>query len=145
MLHIPYKGGGPAVIVLLSGEATVGFASSPSCISQIRSGQLRGIAVTTAKRPPFLPELPTVAEAGVAGYESEIWLAMPVPAGTPVEIITRVRTDTLQALQFSDVKVRLDASGLLPMTTTPERLGTLIGSEIEKWGVVVKGLGLRVS
>jgi tripartite-type tricarboxylate transporter receptor subunit TctC len=88
MLHVPYKGGGPAMIALISGEAAVGFASTPSCINHVKAGRLRGLAVTTAKRSPFLPDLPTVAEAGVPGYVSEIWLAMLVPSGTPEEIIT---------------------------------------------------------
>jgi tripartite-type tricarboxylate transporter receptor subunit TctC len=145
MLHIPYRGGGPAVIALVSGEAAVGFATTPSCIHQIKSGRLRGLAVTTATRSPFLPSLPTVAEAGVPGYETEVWLAMLVPTGTPKEIIARVRADTIKAFQFADVKARLKATGLVPMTSTPEQLGALIRSEIEKWGKVVKALDLRVN
>lgn len=145
MLHIPYKGGGPVVIALVSGEAAVGFATTPSVIHQIKAGRLRGLAVSTAKRSSFLPQLPTVAEAGVPGYETEVWLAMLVPAGTPKEIIARVRADTIKAFQFADVNARLKATGLVPMTSTPEQLGAFIHSEIEKWGKVVKDLGLRVN
>jgi tripartite-type tricarboxylate transporter receptor subunit TctC len=133
MLHIPYKGGGPSVIALVSGEAAVGFATTPSCIVQIQNGRLRGLAVTTPKRSPFLPELPTVAEAG-----------LPVPAGTPKEVIQRLHADSVKALQFPDVKKRLDATGLVPIGNGPDEFGRYIRSEVEKWGKVVKALDLRV-
>ena len=144
MLHIPYKGGGPSVIALVSGEASVGFTTTPSCINQIKSGQLRGLAITTPKRSPFLPELPTVAEAGVRGYDAETWYGMLVPAGTSKEIIARLHTESVKALQLADVKTRLDAAGLVPVGSTPEQLGDYMRSEVTKWGKVVKGLDLRV-
>jgi len=144
MLHIPYKGGGPSVVALVSGEASVGFATTPSCITHINSGRLRGLAVTTAERTASLPDLPTVAEAGVPGYEAEVWLAMLVPNGTPKEIIAQVRAATIKALEFDDVKKRLSATGLVPVTSTPEALGAFMRSEIGKWGKVVKALALRV-
>jgi tripartite-type tricarboxylate transporter receptor subunit TctC len=144
MLHIPYKGGGPSVIALVSGEAAVGFTTTPSCINQIKAGRLRGLAITTAKRSPFLPDLPTVAEAGVPGYEAEAWYGMLVPAGTPRKIIARLHADSVKAMKFADVKSRFDATGLVPIGSTPKQLGSYILSEIEKWGKVVKALGLRV-
>jgi tripartite-type tricarboxylate transporter receptor subunit TctC len=144
MLHIPYKGGGPSVIALVSGEAAVGFTTTPSCIFQIKNGQLRGLAVTTPKRSPFLPELPTVAEAGVPGYAAEAWYGMLVPDGTPKAIIERLRADSVKALQFPDVKLRLDATGLVPIGNGPEEFGAYIKSEIAKWGKVVRALNLRV-
>jgi tripartite-type tricarboxylate transporter receptor subunit TctC len=144
LLHIPYKGGGPSVIALVSGEAAVGFTTTPSCITQIKAGRLRGLAITTAKRSPFLPHLPTVAEAGVPGYDAEAWYGMLVPAGTPREIIARLHTESVKAMQFPDVKSRLDATGLVAIGSNPEKLGTYIGSEIDKWGKVVKALALRV-
>jgi tripartite-type tricarboxylate transporter receptor subunit TctC len=144
MLHIPYKGGGPSVIALVSGEAAVGFATTPSCIFQIQNGKLRGLAVTTPKRSPFLPDLPTVAEAGVPGFAAETWYGMLVPAGTPKEIIQRLHADSVKALQFPDVRKRLDATGLVPVGNTPEEHERYIRSEIEKWGKVVRALDLRV-
>jgi tripartite-type tricarboxylate transporter receptor subunit TctC len=144
MVHIPYKGGGPSVIALVSGEASVGFATTPSCIFQIKSGRLRGLAVTTATRSPFLPELPTVAEAGVPGYAAENWYGMMVPAGTPKEIIERLHADSVKSLQFEDVKERFHATGLVPFTNTPDEYERYIRSEIEKWAKVVKALNLRV-
>ena len=144
MLHIPYKGGGPSVIALVSGEAAVGFTTTPSCIFQIKAGKLRGLAVTTSKRSPFLPDLPTVAEAGVRGYEAEAWYGMLVPTGTPKDIIKLLHANSVKALKFDDVKKRLDATGLVPVGNTPEEFDRYIRSEIDKWGKVVKALGLRV-
>lgn len=144
MLHIPYKGGGPSVVALVSGEASVGFTTTPSCITQIKAGRLRGLAVTTAKRSPFLPDLPTVAQAGVPGYAAEAWYGMLVPAGTPNDIIERLHAASVKALQFDDVKARFTATGLVPVGGTPKELGDYTLSEIEKWGRIVKVLGLRV-
>src|SRR5262245_5923731 len=144
MLHIPYKGGGPSVTALVGGEASVGFATTPSCITALQAGRLRGLAVSSAQRSPYLPELPTVAEAGVPGYETTAWYAMIVPAGTPAEIITRLNTETARVLTLPDVKSRLDATGMVPASSTPEDLGKQIHAEIAKWAKVVKALDLRV-
>jgi len=144
MLHIPYKGGGPSVIALVAGEAMVGFATTPSCIVQIQAGRLRGLAVSSAQRSPYLPELPTVAEAGVPGYETSAWYAMIVPTGTPADIIARLNTETARALTLPDVKTRLDATGMVPKSSTPEELRTHIHEEIAKWAKVVRALDLRV-
>ena len=144
MLHIPYKGGGPSVIALVSGEASVGFTTTPSCINQIKAGRLRGLAVTTPKRSPFLPQLPTVAESGLPGYEAEAWYGVLVPAGTPKQIIARLHTESVKSLQFADVKARLKATGLVPIGGTPEALEAYMRSEVGKWGTVVKALDLRV-
>jgi tripartite-type tricarboxylate transporter receptor subunit TctC len=145
MLHIPYKGGGPSVIALVSGEAAVGFATTPSCIFQIQAGKLRGLAVTTPKRSPFLPKLPTVAETGVKGYAAEAWYGMLVPDGTPKDIIQRLHDDSVKSMQFDDVKKRLDATGLVAATNTPDEFGAYIRSEIAKWGKVVRSLNLHVN
>ena len=144
MLHIPYKGGGPSVIGLVSGEAAVGFTTTPSCIHQLQAGRLRGLAVSSAQRSPFLPDLPTVAEAGVPGYETTAWYGMVVPTGTPAEIIARLNAETARVLTLSDVKSRLEATGMVPKSSTPEELGKHIHNEIAKWAKVVKDLGLRV-
>jgi len=144
MLHIPYKGGGPSVIALVAGEAAVGFTTTPSCIHQLQAGRLRGLAVSSAQRSPFLPDLPTVAEAGVRGYETTAWYGMMVPTGTPAEIIARLNAETAKVLAMSDVKSRLDSTGMVPQTSTPEELGRHITNEIAKWAKVVTALGLRV-
>jgi len=144
MLHIPYKGGGPSVVALVSGEAAVGFTTTPSCIFHIKSGRLRALAVTTPKRSPFLPDLPTVAEAGIPGYAAESWYGMLVPTGTPKPIIDRLHADSVKALQFDDVKKRLYTTGLVAVGNGPEEFGRHMNSEVEKWGKIVKSLGLRV-
>jgi tripartite-type tricarboxylate transporter receptor subunit TctC len=144
MLHIPYKGGGPSVIGLVAGEAAVGFTTTPSCIFQIKAGRLRGLAVSTATRSPYLPHLPTVAEAGVPGYETSAWYGMVVPTGTPAEAIARLNAEAAKAMTFPDVKSRLDATGMVPGTSTPEELGRHMQAEVAKWAKVVKALNLRV-
>ena len=144
MLHIPYRGGGPSVIALVAGEAAVGFTTTPSCIHQIQAGRLRGLAVSTAQRSPYLPELPTVAEAGVPGYETSAWYGMVVPTGTPAEIIARLNAETAKVLTLPDVKSRLDATGMVPQSSSPEELGRHMHNEIAKWAKVVKALDLRV-
>ncbi|MGQ0522079.1 MAG: Bug family tripartite tricarboxylate transporter substrate binding protein [Betaproteobacteria bacterium] len=144
MLHIPFRGGGPSVIGLVSGEAAVGFTTTPSCIGQIKAGRLRALAVSTAQRSPFLPDLPTVAEAGVPGYDTSAWYALLAPTGTPKEAIERLNTETAKVLTLPDVKSRLDATGMVVNYSGPEELDRKIHDEIAKWAKVVKALGLTV-
>jgi tripartite-type tricarboxylate transporter receptor subunit TctC len=144
MLHIPYKGGGPSVVGLVSGEASVGFTTTPSCITALQSGRLRGLAVSTAKRSPYLPDLPTVAEAGVKGYETSAWYGMLVPTGTPADVVARLNTETAKALTLPDVKSRLDATGMDPSSSTPVALGKLMKEEVARWAKIVKALNLKV-
>jgi tripartite-type tricarboxylate transporter receptor subunit TctC len=145
MLHVPYRGGGPSVTALVSGESKVGFATTPSCITQVKAGRLRGLAVTTAARSPFLPDLPTVAESGVPGYDTSAWYGLLMPTGTPKAIITRVHADTVKVLKLPDVKARLDATGMVPSTSTPQELARTIRSEIAKWAKVVNALHLTAN
>jgi tripartite-type tricarboxylate transporter receptor subunit TctC len=142
MLHVPYRGGGPSVMALVGGEAKVGFTTTPSCIVQLKAGRLRGLAVSTSERSPFLPDLPTVAEAGVPGYDTSAWYGLLMPAGTPKQIIARVHAETVKVLTLPDVKARLDATGMVPKTSSPPELGQKIQMEISKWGKIVKTLGL---
>jgi tripartite-type tricarboxylate transporter receptor subunit TctC len=142
MLHVPYRGGGPSVIALVAGESKVGFTTTPSCIFQLKAGRLRGLAVSTAQRSPFLPDLPTVAEAGVPGYDTSAWYALMVPTGTPKEVITRVNAETAKVITLPDVKGRLDATGMVPSTSSPEELSRKIHAEIAKWAKVVNALNL---
>jgi tripartite-type tricarboxylate transporter receptor subunit TctC len=142
MLHVPYRGGGPSVMALVSGEATVGFTTTPSCIVQLKAGRLRGLAISTAERSPFLPDLPTVAEAGVPGYDTSAWYGLVMPTGTPKEIITRVNAETAKVLTLPDVRARLDATGMVPKTSSPEELRKTIHAEVAKWAKIVKALGL---
>ncbi len=144
MNHVPYKGGGPAVVALVGGHVAVGFATTPSVIQHVKSGKMRGLAVTSAERSPSAPELPTVSEAGLRGYEAGTWYGMLVPTGTPGGIISRLHAESVKLLKSPDVKGRLDATGFEPIGTAPEQFGAYIRSEIEKWAKVVKNAGVRV-
>jgi tripartite-type tricarboxylate transporter receptor subunit TctC len=145
MNHVPYKGGGPAVVALVSGEVSVGFATTPSVIQHVRSGKVRGLAVTSGKRADFAPELPTVSEAGVKGYEAVTWYGLLVPAGTPREIITRLHGEAVKVMQLPDIKERLFKTGFTAIGSTPEEFGEYMRSEIEKWRKVIKAAGVRIN
>jgi len=142
--HVPYKGGGPSMIALVGGEVSVAFATMPSAIGYVRSGRLRGIAVTTERRSPSTPELPTIAETGVSGYEAGSWYGLSAPAGTSKNIITRLHAETLKVVGLPDVKERLFNAGFEIVTSTPEEFAAFTHNEIQKWGKIVKAAGLKV-
>jgi tripartite-type tricarboxylate transporter receptor subunit TctC len=142
--HVPYKGGGPSMIALVGGEVSLAFATMPSAIGYVRSGRLRGIAVTTDRRSPSTPELPTIAETGVAGYEAGSWYGLSVPAGTSKEIIARLHAETIKVVGLPDVKERLFNAGFEIVTSTPEQFAAFTRNEIQKWGKIVKAAGLKV-
>ena len=143
MTHIPYKGGGPAVIALAGGQVSVGFATTPSVIGHVKTGKLRGLGVTTAQRSPSTPELPTISEGGLAGYEAGTWYGLRVPAAAPKEVVTRLHAESVKLLKQSDVKDRLDAAGFELIGNTPEQFATFIRTEIDKWARVVRASGAR--
>lgn len=143
MNHVPYKGGGPAVIALMGGEVSVAFSSLVAATPHFKSGKLRGLAVTPARRSPSAPDIPTVNEAGVKGYEAGSWYGIMAPNGTPKDVITRLHGEFSKQLNLQDIKDRLSAAGVDPIGTTPEEFGVYIRSEIEKWGKVVKASGAR--
>jgi len=141
--HVPYKGGGPSMIALVGGEVSLAFATMPSAIGYVRSGRLRGIAVTTDRRSPSTPELPTIAETGVAGYEAGSWYGLSAPAGTPKEIVARLHAETIKVTGQADVKERLFAAGFEIVTSTPEQFAAFTRNEIQKWAKIVKSAGLK--
>ena len=141
LLHVPYKGGGPAMVDLVAGQTQVGFASQPSAVTFIRDGRLRALAVTTSHRSKIFPDLPTVAESGVPGYESHAWYGFVVPAKTPQAIVTRLNTEIVRILNTSDVTQAVAAQGLEVWTMTPEAFGAFIKAEAEKWTRVIKDIG----
>jgi len=142
MNHVSYKGGGPAVIALIGGQVSVGFATAPSVIQHVKSGKLRGLAVTSAQRSPSMPDLPTVSEV-LKGYEAGTWYGMLVPAGTPKGVISRLHAESVKLLALPDVKQRLDAAGFELIGTTPDQFAAYIRSEIDKWTKVVRAAGIR--
>ena len=144
LTHVPYKGGGPAAVALLSGEITMILGEPATIVGFVKSGRVRALAVTGAKRAPALPELPTIAEAGVAGYEATSWNGMLAPAGTPADVIKRLNAEFNRIISAPDMKKRMLDSGYEPVGGPPERLGELIRTEIAKWAPVVKAAGVQV-
>ena len=143
IVHVPYKGGGPAVASLLGGETRVGFATMPSVLPQTRAGKLRALAVTGDKRSPTAPEIPTIAESGVAGYAANGWYGVLVPAGTAKPIIATLNKELIAVVNDKDVQAQLARFGYDIETGTPEEFRKTIAAEIRKWGVVVKAAKLQ--
>lgn len=143
IVHVPYKGGGPALIDLLSGEMQIMFATMPAAMPHVKTGKLRPVAVTTAKRSQTLPELPTIAEAGVRGYEASTWYGLLAPAGTPQPVITRLHDEVVRALNTPDMRAKFASQGFEAAGTTPAEFGAYIKSEIAKWGKVIRDAGIR--
>ncbi len=144
LTHVPYKGGGPAAVALLSGEITMILGEPATIVGFVKSGRVRALAVTGAKRAPALPELPTIAEAGVAGYEATSWNGMLAPAGTPADVIKRLNAEFNRIIGTPDMGKRMLDNGYEPVGGPPERLGELIRAEIAKWAPVVKAAGVQV-
>ena len=144
MVHIPYKGNGPAYVDLLAGHVPVMFPTIPTAIPYVRAGRIRALAVTSAKRTEIVPELPTISEAGVRGYEVTSWYGLLAPAGTPAAIVSRVQQGIAKVLRSPDVSQRLKADGLDLVGNTPAEFAATIRSEIAKWAKVVKASGAKV-
>jgi tripartite-type tricarboxylate transporter receptor subunit TctC len=144
LTHVPYKGSGPAQNDLVAGVVKVGFVGTPIAIPHVKNGRLKALGVTTAKRSPQMPDVPTLAEAGVPGYEALIWVGLLAPAGTPHDIVARLNTEIAKLLGNPDLQKQLSASGVDATPTTPEGFGAYLKSEFEKWGKVVRDSGATV-
>jgi tripartite-type tricarboxylate transporter receptor subunit TctC len=143
MVHIPYKGTSPGVVDLLAGQVTVMTPNVLTALPHIKAGKLRALAVTSAKRSGALPDIPTIAEAGLPGYDSTQWYGVLAPAGTPHEIVARLHAEIVRALRLPDVRERLAADGFGAVGSTPEEFAAFIQSEIEKWTAVARSAGIR--
>jgi tripartite-type tricarboxylate transporter receptor subunit TctC len=144
MIHIPYRGGAPAINDLIPGRVDVIFDNMPSIVSHVRSGSLRGLAVTTKERVAVVPDIPTIAESGVPGFDVFSWFGFFVPAKTPPDIIARVNADTNAALAYAAVKSRFEDLGANPKGSTPGELAAFLKSEIAKWGPVIQEARIKV-
>ena len=142
--HVPYKGSGPAVTDLMGGQVSMMFDNIPSSITHIRSGKLRALATTGAQRAPSLPDLPTIAESGVPGYESTAWFGIAVPAGTPKEIIARLNADGQKATKSPEFVKRMTDLGYEIVGGTPEQMAGMIQDEVRRWGPIVNASGAKV-
>jgi tripartite-type tricarboxylate transporter receptor subunit TctC len=143
MTHVPYKGGGPSAQALISGETAVSFVDVITALPQAEARRLRPVATSTAKRTSLMPELPTIAESGLAGFESVTSFAMFAPAGVPREAIGRVHRELLKALGTADVREKLRAQGIDPVGSGPEELVAHQKQETAKWGRVIREQGIR--
>jgi tripartite-type tricarboxylate transporter receptor subunit TctC len=144
MVHVPYKGSPQAVTDLVAGRVQVMFAPASTALPFIKSGKLRAIASSTLRRPAIVPDLPTVSEAGISGFETSIWFALFAPAATPKDIIERLNAASVQALADSDVKQKLSAQGIDPLGGSVAQTSELVRSELAKWAKVVRESGATV-
>ncbi len=144
MTHVPYKGSAPAIADLIGGQVQVMFDNLPSSLPQIKAGKLRAIAMTSAQRAPALPEVPTIAESGLPGFEASSWFGLVAPAGTPPAIIARINAEVNQWLQSPEAKEKLLAQGAAAAGGSPEQFAAYISAETEKWARVVKASGAKV-
>jgi tripartite-type tricarboxylate transporter receptor subunit TctC len=141
IVHVPYKGLGPALTDLIGGRLEMIISTLASALPQMKAGKLRALAVTTARRSSFFPEVPTMQEAGVTGYEFSTWYGLLVPAGTPQAIIDRLNQETRKAVASPALKEQFIAQGLEPGVSGPQEFGAYLKSEISKWGRVIKASG----
>ncbi len=143
IVHIPYKGSAPALTALLSGEVDFNFENTLIVLPHIKSGKVRPLAVTGAQRSKLAPELPTIAESGLPGYNASGWYGLVAPAATPKDIIARLNTEVVRILRLPDVVERLSSLGAEPAGNTPEQFGAFIRAEIDKWARLVKAANMK--
>ena len=142
--HVPYRGSGGAATDLVAGVVETSFAGVPNALSQVPQGRLKAFAVTTAKRIPQLPDVPTMQEAGVPGYEASVWLALLAPAGTPKDVVNKLNSEVAKLMNTPDAKKALYDAGVEPTPSTPEAMSDYMVKEMERWGKVVKEIGIKV-
>jgi tripartite-type tricarboxylate transporter receptor subunit TctC len=144
MQHVPYKGSAPAMLDLIAGRIDIMFDNIPLPLPHIKAGKLRGLAVTAAQRSPVLPELPTLAEAGVPGFDVSSWYGIYAPAGLPRDIVTRLNGTFNDVLRLPEIRNQLVSQGWSPTGGTPEQFGAFTQAELERWAKVVKSANIRV-
>jgi len=143
MVHVPYKGSAPAMADLLGGHIQLTFDNMLTVLPKVKAGKLRGLAVTMTTRSPLAPELPTVAEAGLKGFEVKSWNGVVVPTGTPKEIIARLNGEIVRILRQPDLREKFLVQGVELVPTTPEEFGAFIKQDIAKWAKVIQLSGAR--
>ena len=143
MLHIPYRGSAPAMTDLLAGQVQLMFSDGPTALPQLRAGRVKALAVGSPKRSALVPDLPTMVEAGVAGYEAYSWAGLWVPAATPREVVSKLNADTVRAFSDPVVRDRLLGQGAEVAPGTPEQFGAFVKTELVKWAAVIKRAGIK--
>jgi tripartite-type tricarboxylate transporter receptor subunit TctC len=144
MKHVPYKGSGGAANDLVAGVVESSFAGVPNAMAQVPAGRLKALAVTTSKRIPQLPDVPTMQEAGVPGYNASVWLGLLAPAGTPKEVVMKLNAEIAKVLSAADTKKELYAAGVEADISSPEALNTLMVQELDRWGKIIKDAGITM-
>jgi tripartite-type tricarboxylate transporter receptor subunit TctC len=142
LVHVPYKGTPPMITDLLAGQIQLSFTSILSALPHIQQGRLRALGVTSSKRAVALPDVPTISEAGLKGYEMVVWQGLLAPANTPGAIVARINREVVKILDMPDTRARLAAQGLEPVGGTPEQFATYIASEVAKWSKVIRHAGI---
>jgi len=141
MVHVPYKGGGPVMVDLLAGQVHSVFATAATAIPHIKTGKIRPLGVTTLKRAGMLPDIPTIAEQGLKGFDANNWYGLLAPAKTPRAIVDKLNAEVVKVLNMPEIKQYLFSQGLDPAPTTPEEFGAYVKSEMSKWATVVRNAG----
>jgi tripartite-type tricarboxylate transporter receptor subunit TctC len=144
LLHVPYKGSNPAIIAVIAGEIDVAFAGLQTALPHAKSGKLKALAVTGAKRAQFAPDLPTIAESGVPGYAFDVWYGLVYTGGTPQAIVRKANAEIVRMLKSPEIASRFAAAGVEPLTSTPEEFARTIREEIPKWTKVARAAKIRV-
>jgi tripartite-type tricarboxylate transporter receptor subunit TctC len=142
--HVPYRGSSGAAQDLVAGVVESSFAGVPNALAQVPGGRLRALAVTTAKRVPQLPDVPTMQEAGVPGYAASVWLALLAPAGTPPEIVNKLNSEIAKVMKDPELRKAFDAAGVEPDPSTPQAMSDYMAQEMARWGKVVKEAGIKL-
>jgi tripartite-type tricarboxylate transporter receptor subunit TctC len=143
LIHVPYKGNAPAITGLLSGETSMLFATLPTVLPQVQAGRLRGIAVLGGKRSVALPQFPTLAEAGLKGFEVNNWTGVFAAAGTPAAVVAKLNAEANRIMQLPEVQSRLPREGLRHVAMTPEQFAAFVRAEKDKWAPLVKASGAK--
>jgi tripartite-type tricarboxylate transporter receptor subunit TctC len=143
MNHVPFKGGVLGLIAVVGGEVQVGFSAITAAIPHVKVGKLRALGVSSAGRSPVVPEIPTIAEAGLPGYEAVLWWGLNAPRGTPQQVISRLHAESAKSLRLIEVRERLAATDIESIGSSPQQFDAYIRSEVAKWGKVVKASGLQ--
>ena len=144
LLHIPYRGNSDATADLISGQTQIMFSPVNTVVPHIKTGRLRALGVTSAKRASTIPELPTLTEAGLPGYEVDVWYGAVAPAGTPRDLITRLHTELVKVIRMPDLRELVSSQGTELLTNTPDEFVVFLKAEIAKWGKVVKSSGMKI-
>ena len=143
LTHVPYKGGGPSVAATISGEVQLAIPAFPTAAGHVKAGRLRMLVVTSSQRLPVMPDIPTVTEAGVPGYEFVIWFGVFAPAGTPKPILAKLNQAIVKSLQQPDLQKQLSQQGLDPQPSTPDALAKQLRTDITKWERIIKSAGIK--